>query len=141
MYMANAPSIPIGKQKHPSTWLRNRPSTRLRNHGHPLPLREGKGIVPLRSSLEENKSSEFLVENKKSEKQAKFCRDALGCIHSLRHTFATHLLEQGMGLRQIQEVLGHSSIKTTEIYTHVSNKEISKIRSPLANLNLKKGTT
>jgi Site-specific recombinase XerD len=64
-----------------------------------------------------------------------------GGIHSLRHTFATHLLEQGTGLRQIQEVLGHSSIKTTEIYTHVSNKEISKIRSPLANLNLKKGTT
>jgi site-specific recombinase XerD len=58
-----------------------------------------------------------------------------GGIHSLRHTFATHLLEQGTGLRQIQEVLGHSSIKTTEIYTHVSNKEISKIRSPLANLN------
>lgn len=64
-----------------------------------------------------------------------------GGIHSLRHTFATHLLEQGTGLRQIQEVLGHSSIKTTEIYTHVSNKEISKIRSPLANLNLKKGAT
>jgi integrase/recombinase XerD len=64
-----------------------------------------------------------------------------GGIHSLRHTFATHLLEQGTGLRQIQEVLGHSSIKTTEIYTHVSNKEIANIRSPLANLHLKKGTT
>jgi site-specific recombinase XerD len=64
-----------------------------------------------------------------------------GGIHSLRHTFATHLLEQGTGLRQIQELLGHSSIKTTEIYTHVSNKEISKIRSPLANLRLKNGTT
>jgi len=55
--------------------------------------------------------------------------------------FATHLLEQGTGLRHIQEVLGHSSIKTTEIYTHVSNKEISKIRSPLSTLNLKGGTT
>lgn len=64
-----------------------------------------------------------------------------GGIHTLRHTFATHLLEQGTGLRQIQEVLGHSSIKTTEIYTHVSNKEIANIRSPLANLDLKKGTT
>jgi len=64
-----------------------------------------------------------------------------GGIHSLRHTFATHLLEQGTGLRQIQELLGHSSIKTTEIYTHVSNKEISKIRSPLANLRIKNGTT
>ena len=55
--------------------------------------------------------------------------------------FATHLLEQGTGLRLIQEVLGHSSIKTTEIYTHVSNKDISKIRSPLSTLNLKGGTT
>ncbi|MDD5673743.1 MAG: tyrosine-type recombinase/integrase [Chitinivibrionales bacterium] len=64
-----------------------------------------------------------------------------GGIHSLRHTFATHLLEQGTGLRQIQEVLGHSSIKTTEIYTHVSNKEITKIRSPLANLSINYGTT
>jgi integrase/recombinase XerD len=64
-----------------------------------------------------------------------------GGIHSLRHTFATHLLEQGTGLRQIQELLGHSSIKTTEIYTHVSNKEISKIRSPLASLRIKNGTT
>jgi integrase/recombinase XerD len=73
------------------------------------------------------------------------CRSAgiqrKGGIHSLRHTFATHLLEQGTGLRHIQEVLGHSSIKTTEIYTHVSNKEISKIRSPLSSLNLKGGTT
>lgn len=73
------------------------------------------------------------------------CRNAgitrKGGIHSLRHTFATHLLEQGTGLRQIQELLGHSSIKTTEIYTHVSNKEISKIRSPLANLRLKNDTT
>ena len=73
------------------------------------------------------------------------CRSAgiqrKGGIHSLRHTFATHLLEQGTGLRHIQEVLGHSSIKTTEIYTLVSNKEISKIRSPLSTLNLKEGTT
>jgi site-specific recombinase XerD len=73
------------------------------------------------------------------------CRSAgiqrKGGIHTLRHTFATHLLEQGTGLRHIQEVLGHSSIKTTEIYTHVSNKEILKIRSPLSTLNLKRETT
>lgn len=52
-------------------------------------------------------------------------------IHTLRHSFATHLLERGVNLRYIQNLLGHTSSRTTEIYTHISSKKLVEITSPL----------
>jgi site-specific recombinase XerD len=52
-------------------------------------------------------------------------------IHTLRHSFATHLLEKGYDIRTVQELLGHASVQTTMIYTHVAKKNILGVRSPL----------
>ncbi|OCC16385.1 Integron integrase [Dissulfuribacter thermophilus] len=54
-------------------------------------------------------------------------------VHTLRHSFATHLLEDGYDIRTVQELLGHKSVQTTMIYTHVAKKNILGVRSPLDN--------
>jgi integrase/recombinase XerD len=58
-------------------------------------------------------------------------------VHSLRHSYATHLHESGLDIRYIQELLGHRSTRTTEIYTHVSRRNLVVVRSPIEDMDVK----
>ena len=78
------------------------------------------------------KSMEHIVKN--SAKKAGIKKDI--SFHTLRHCFATHLLEAGVNLRQIQQFMGHTSLKTTAIYLHVAHIKINEFTSPLDTINL-----
>jgi integrase/recombinase XerD len=56
-------------------------------------------------------------------------------VHTLRHSFATHLHDDGVDIKYIKELLGHSSLKTTEIYTHLTFKNMGNIKNPLDKLD------
>lgn len=84
---------------------------------------------------EKQKYSASSIRNifKKAKRKAGIKKPAT--IHTLRHSFATHLLENGTNLRYIQQLMGHNSSRTTEIYTHVCQQDLTKIESPLEKIN------
>ncbi|WP_111672621.1 tyrosine-type recombinase/integrase [Algoriphagus litoralis] len=94
-------------------------------------LFEGQGSTKENPIPYSERSIQAIV--KKAARKAGIKKDI--SAHTLRHSFATHLLEQGVDLRYIQELLGHASSKTTEVYTHVTNRAFGNLKSPLDKLN------
>jgi len=118
-------------KKDRSTLLSNYLLTLLRNYY--------KKHRPKKYLFEGPKAAQYSTSSiQKIFKRAKFKAGIIKpvTVHTLRHSFATHLLEDGISLRHIQLLLGHSSSKTTEIYTHVSQGALTNIISPLDSLEL-----
>ena len=104
----------------------------------------------LRGYYKEYKPKEFIIEGQKGGKYSAQSVQSIfkaaikkagikkkATVHTLRHSFATHLLDDGTDIRYIQKLLGHKRLETTQIYTHVSSYSINKIKSPADKLKIK----
>ena len=93
-------------------------------------------VYLIEGQVKGQKYSETSLENIFHKYLGMICKNHKYTLHCLRHSYATHLLESGVNLRYIQELLGHKSSKTTEIYTHVSTHSLSTIRNPIDDFDL-----
>ena len=93
-------------------------------------------VYLIEGQVKGQKYSETSLENIFHKYLGMICKNHKYTLHCLRHSYATHLLESGVNLRYIQELLGHKSSKTTEIYTYVSTHSLSTIRNPIDDFDL-----
>lgn len=121
VYLPNALSVKYKNADHSWAWQYIFPSKKL--------SKDPRSSIVRRHHLNEKSIQRML---KRAIQNAGIVKT--GSTHSLRHSFATHLLESGYDIRTVQELLGHKDVKTTQIYTHVMQKGASAVKSPLDRL-------